>query len=127
MKQYFHGTNLKAAMNILLEGIKFGEQTGQTFGPGLYLCENLSDAKEFGMVVLSINVDTENMIDLIINEDDIDYEDDQWSQQFMGDVIGQGYKSVRILREDGFNEVVVYDATAAEEIKEIWRSPLVIR
>lgn len=127
MKQYFHGTSSKAAMNILLEGIKFGEQTGHTFGPGLYLCENLSDAQEYGMVVLSVTVNTGNMIDITIKEDDIVYENDRWSQQFMRDVLDQGYKSVRILREDGFNEVVVFDVAAIEEIKEIWRSPLVIR
>lgn len=123
MRTYYHGTGYKSAEAILSNGIEIREGSGSTFGDGLYLCEELQDAKEFGMVALSIEVDETEMYSTFILEDEIEYSD-EWGEDFSKSVLEKGYRGAKIEREDGFVETVIYDLSCLGEIKEVYRSSL---
>jgi hypothetical protein len=124
MTIYYHGTGPQNIKYIFEDGIKLGTSDDNTFGPGLYVCEKLEDAQEFGMVVLAIEVDDSEIQELSIEESEIAYEDLEWGENFATSVLESGHKIAKIVRDDGFEELVIYDLSCVIDVKEEWRSPL---
>ena len=124
MPVYYHGTSDEKFESIQANGIRLGTSEDNTFGPGLYMCDNLEDAKSFGMVAISIEVDNSDVYVCLMEEDDIEYEDEEWPKVFAQNILDMGYKIANIIREDGANEIVIYDLSCVSGISEAWRSPL---
>ena len=125
MKTYYHGTSYDSAKAIAMNGIEVTHYTGNTFGKGLYLCEHIEDAKTFGLVVLSVTVDDTNLTEIYMAEESIQYENDEWSRNFSNGFLKDGYQIAKIAREDGFNEIVVFDVSCVQEVQQVWESPII--
>lgn len=122
---YYHGTSPVKAKSIMDNGIKIGTSEDNTFGPALYLCDELEDAKSFGMAVVSVEVDDSKIYEAEVTEEEIQYEDAEWAKEFARSIVTRGYKIAKITREDGFNEIAIYDISVVNKTEIVWKSPLV--
>ncbi|MGM1044826.1 MAG: hypothetical protein ACQEXX_01630 [Bacillota bacterium] len=115
----YHGTSSEDSEKIIRDGFSLDFSYKDTKGKGVYLTSKLEKTREYGDVVLEVEIEKDSILVTELSEISA-FSKGYRTEGFMFKIIfeeytrSKGYKGIELL---GFDEIVIYDLSCIQSIK----------